>query len=276
MGAPQQNKRPTRRPHSALPGVVLAMLLAVGWPQPPLSAKADERLDAVEAKYNIPIVTSDVQPVVERIHASPCTGWELRRYAGLFAEEFSLYPPAVIRRAGIARVVICRDLALGEQRRAAIPHFGGSTLFLDAVRGIHIPIYLRRVLHHELFHMIDYRDDGDLYSDKEWEALNPKWFHYGHGGVSAQNDPMSSVLSDRYPGFLNSYSKTGVEEDKAEVFSNLMVEPAYVARRCQTDPVLRAKAAAIRRLLKRFCPDVDERFWVRVAAFRALPGMTLP
>jgi hypothetical protein len=244
--------------------------------QLPSPAKADVRLDAVKAKYKIPIVTTDVQPAIERIRANACTGREIRRYAGLFAEEFRLYPPAAIRRAGIARVVICKDLAFGGQRRGAIPNFSDSTLYLDAVRGMYIPTYLRKVLHHDLFHMIDYSDDGELYTDKEWEALNPKGFHYGHGGKSAQSDAMSSVLTSRDPGFLNSYSKTGVEEDKAEIFANLMVAPAYVARRCRTDPVLRAKVAAMKRLLARFCPEVDERFWLRVAAFRALPTMTLP
>jgi hypothetical protein len=79
---------------------------------------------------------------------------------------------------------------------------------------------------------------------------------------------MSSVLTDRWPGFLNSYSKTGVEEDKAEMYANLVVEPAYVERRAQTDAVVRAKVAAIKRLMVRFSPNADDHIWARAAALR--------
>jgi hypothetical protein len=232
------------------------------------SFEADAALAAFAQKYNIQIVTRDVQPTNNPIRATDCTAAELEHYAGLFAVEFGLYPPDVIRRAKLARVVLCKDLSYAGQARGAIPDFESNTLYLDAVRGSHSPTYVRKVIHHDFFHMIDYRDDGSLYADIEWESLNPAAFHYGNGGVNAQDNSLGSVLTDRDPGFLNSYSKSGVEEDKAEIFANLMVEPEYVERRCRSDRVVRAKVAALKRLLVRFSPDVDERFWGRAAALR--------
>ncbi|HET6326254.1 MAG TPA: hypothetical protein VFG04_16370 [Planctomycetaceae bacterium] len=259
---------PTRRRGFASSSLLMVILVAGGCSQSSAPVDATATLAALAKKYGIQIVTRDVQPADHRIHATPCTPGELGRYAGLFAEEFGLYPPDVIRRAQLERGVLCKDLSYGGQLRGAIPDFESKTLYLDAVRGDSNPTYQRKVIHHDFFHMIDYRDDGNLYTDKEWEKLNPAGFHYGTGGANSQDDPMSSVLTDRWPGFLNSYSKTGVEEDKAEMYANLVVEPAYVERRAQTDAVVRAKVAAIKRLMVRFSPDADDHFWARAAALR--------
>jgi hypothetical protein len=258
----------TCRRRFAAPSLWIVFLVASGCSQATSPIDAPASLSALAKKYNIQIVTRDVQLASDRIRATACTPEELNRYTDLFVKEFGVYPPDVIRRAQLERVVLCKDLSYGGQLRGAIPDFESKTLYLDAVRGFRNPTYVRKVIHHDFFHMIDYRDDGNLYADKEWEALNPAGFHYGTGGANAQDDPMSSVLTDRTPGFLNSYSKTGVEEDKAETFANLVVEPAYVERRAQTDRVVRAKVAAIKRLLTRFDPKADDEFWIRAAALR--------
>jgi hypothetical protein len=247
---------------------LLSLLVASGCSRAPSTDAANPELAALAAKDNIQIATRNVQPRDSRIHAAACDADDLARYESLFAEEFGLYPADVIRRAGLERVVLCKELSYSGQARGAIPDFGSNTLYLDAMRGAWDPTYLRKVIHHDFFHMIDYRDDGSLYSDKDWESLNLHSFHYSNGGANAQGDSQSSVLTDRYPGFLNSYSKTGVEEDKAEVFANLMVEPNYVERRIRTDSVLRAKVAAIKRMMLQFSPDADDHFWTRVRAVR--------
>jgi hypothetical protein len=259
---------PTAHRRWALTGLIMMSLVAGGCSRSPGPIEGTASLAALAREYNIRVVTRDVQPADNQIRAKACRADELDRYESLFAEEFGLYPPDVIRRVQLASVVFCKDLAYDGQLRGAIPDFESNTLYLDAVRGARSPSYLRKVIHHDFFHMIDYRDDGNLYIDKEWESLNPAGFHYGTGGANAQNDSLSSVLTDRYPGFLNSYSRTGVEEDKAEIFANLIVEPASVERRCQSDAVLRSKVAALKRLLVRFSPDADERFWARTAASR--------
>src|SRR5204863_9871526 len=71
----------------------------------------------------------------------------------------------------------------------------------------------------------------------------------------------STEHSGKYPGFLNHFSTFGVNEDKAEVFANLIVDSAYVERRATKDPVLRAKVQRMRELLAEFCPAVNDEFW---------------
>src|SRR5262249_29502615 len=128
-------------------------------------------------------------------------------------------------------------------------------------RGRGSDLYVREVIHHEFYHIIDYRDDGKLYQDDSWAKLNPPDFKYGTGGKNAQNDPTVSLSSDKYPGFLNRYATTGVEEDKAEIFSHLMAEPQMVLDRAAKDMVLQSKVDRMKELMSIFCPAMDKKYW---------------
>jgi hypothetical protein len=84
--------------------------------------------------------------------------------------------------------------------------------------------------------------------------LNPAGFKYGDGGWSARDLPWTGILTDQYPGFLNHYSTTGVEEDKAEVFANLIMNEEFVKWRARCDPIVRLKVDVLKERLARFCP----------------------
>jgi len=189
----------------------------------------------------------------------------MQRYAGLFVHEFRLYPPELIRRTQLKRVVFCEKLSFDGQTRNAVPDFEHDTLYLDVSRGGYSRDYLREVIHHEFFHIIDYRDDGQLYTDDAWSALNPPGFKYGNGGKAAQGVATMGVLTDKFPGFLDEYATTAVEEDKAEVFAHMVIDPDYVANRDKTDPVLTAKTKRMKELLVKFCPEMGPIFWKVVA-----------
>jgi hypothetical protein len=221
-------------------------------------------LDDLAATYNIEIVTSQINfPVAltyGNIDGRAAEAKELDSYVGLFVQEFRIYPRSLVTNTMLKRVVLCKDLSYAGQRRNAVPDFEHDSLYLEVARGSYDHTYLRKVIHHEFFHIIDYRDDGSLYRDDRWTALNVPGFSYGTGGQNAQGIATSSVLTDQYPGFLDYYATTGVEEDKAEVFANLIVDPAYVESRTKTDPILRAKVQMMWELLRRFCPDMNDSF----------------
>ncbi len=199
------------------------------------------------------------------IHGQPLSEKSLVAYAPILTRELRIYPPAIIKASGLKRIVLCSDLSFAGQRRNAIPDFGFDTLYLDAVRGLENTTYMRKVIHHEFFHLIDYKEDGKVYEDPRWSKLNAEDFRYGDGGRNAQTNPNTSVFSEQYPGFLNHYSTTGVEEDKAELFANLIVEPQYVARRCAKDPILQAKKTRLFAELEQFCSAMDAAFWRRIS-----------
>jgi hypothetical protein len=235
----------------------------------PAAASVLKAFDQIARRDGIEIVVDPRFPVAAtygKIAGSAAAADEIEGYAKLFVREFSLYPPSLIKQSKLKRIVICKDLEFDGQLRGAIPDFEHDTLYLDVLRGGYDRLYLCRVLHHEFFHIIDYRDDGDVYEDKAWAALNRPGFHYGTGGKNAQLVADASELTDKFPGFLDYYSTTGVEEDKAEIFANLIVESDYVARRAKTDAVLRAKVRLLEKLLRQFCSEIDPAFWAKAAA----------
>ena len=232
------------------------------------SADALGELNKIATAYKIEIVTAAPRFPVKtwhgKIDGKSADRKTLENYAGLFAPEFTLYPPDLVKRSQLKRVVLCKDLSFAGQRRNAIPDYEHDTLYLDVSRGTYSKTYLRKVIHHEFFHIIDYRDDGSVYQDKRWTVLNPAKFKYGSGGRTVQDLQNTSSLTDKFPGFLNHYSTTAVEEDKAVVFANLIVNPAYVEDRVKKDFVLKAKVERMRDLLVTFCPDMKEEFWEAV------------
>ncbi len=223
------------------------------------------QLEKVADAYKIEIVAAEPTFPVKTTHGpidgKKLTGPELQNYTGIFISEFTLYPRELIQQSRLQRVVICTDLSFDGQRRNAIPDFEHDTLYLEACRGAENRPYLRKVIHHEFFHIIDYRDDGSVYRDERWAELNPDTFRYGTGGRAVQDKSDTSLLTDKYPGFLNHYSTTGVEEDKAEMFANLIVDPDYVESRADADRVIHAKVERMRELLARFCPELNDKFW---------------
>jgi hypothetical protein len=236
--------------------------------QKEVSVDALSELEMIAKNYKIEVVPADTFFPVKTTHGTidgknPGKK-ELRDYISLFALEFNLYPTDLVQRSRLKRVVLCSGLSFADQRRNAIPDYEHDTLYLDISRGTYSKIYLQKVIHHEYFHIIDYRDDGLVYKDERWEALNPAKFKYGSGGRAAQDLQQTSVLTDKFPGFLNHYSTTAVEEDKAEVFANLMVDFKYVQNRAKKDRVLGTKVDRMKELLAKFCPEMNDKFWEKV------------
>ncbi len=221
----------------------------------------------LERTFSISVIQSGEPFPVATYHGA-VTGTDAapedrERYVPLLVSEFSLYPSELVRRTGLRRLVLCTGLSFAGQRRNAVPDFEHHTLYLEVARGAYSTFYMRTVIHHEYFHMVDYLDDGHLYDDTAWERLNRAGFRYGAGGKHAQDDNTVSLLIET-PGFLTRYAMAGVEEDKAELFAHLMVHPAAVEERARRDTVVAAKVRQMKALLARFCSRVDAAFWKRV------------
>lgn len=222
-------------------------------------AGIDAQLRELAKKYRVEMIHEaprfPVQLADGQIRGRAAGSERLAAYVPTFAKEFARYPVEFVKRSSLRRVVFCEELAWDDQLRAALPDFANHTLYLDVSRGAERDGYQRRVLHHEFFHMVDEVDDGLLYRDDRWSAANPEGFRYGAGGHTAQTTAGTGTLSDNHPGFFDHYSTTGVEEDKAEIFAYLFVDPAELSRRAATDAVLRAKVELMKRLLGEFCPE---------------------
>jgi hypothetical protein len=241
---------------------------AVGCAQSKAKETSFPELEKIAKTYQIEMVAIDAKFPVKTTHGKidgqNADREEIQSYINLFVPEFSLYPKDLIKRTKLKRIVLCRKLSFAGQLRGGIPDYEHDTLYLDVKCGDYSKPYQRTAIHHEVFHLLDYQDDGNVYQDERWGSLNPADFKYGGGGKLAQDNPDSGVLTEKYPGFLNHYSTMGVEEDKAEVFANLIVDLAYVEKRIKKEAVLRAKVKRMKELLTEFCPEMNERFWEKV------------
>lgn len=231
--------------------------------KPRYLGEVERDLAAISRKYQIEVMVANsgtkVYEACGLISGKPVGITELREYAPLFMAEFNLYPSDLLHRVGLKRVVLCKELRLNGQPRSAIPHFDRCILYLDTNPGEFYAINLREVIHHDFYHMIDFAQCG--LRDDVWKSLNPAGFKYGTGGAGALCIPTTGWLTRKYPGFLNHYSTTAVEEDKAEIFAKLMVIPNYVERRAAADKVLRTKIKRLKDSLQGFCPKADDSLW---------------
>jgi hypothetical protein len=196
---------------------------------------------------------------VQRPHAN-----ELWAYLPLLAGELEIYPSEALKRCNLREVIVCDRLMLDGKARMATYDVDLGRLYLVALGERERREYARHAIHHELFHMIDYRDDGHWDTDPAWEGLNAPGFKYGAGGQSMQDDPSAGLPDYSVAGFLNAYSRSDVAEDKAEIFAHLMTRPRVLEARAATDAILSAKQCEMSRLLERFCPGFDKEFWKRL------------
>lgn len=187
----------------------------------------------------------------------------LDRYLPIVDEALRRYPVGFLRRAGVRRVVVGWRVRVQGQPRAAVPEFDRGWLWLDAEVGGRLPAYGRRALHHDLFHMVDRAMAPDAQGrDPAWAALNAPGFRYGNGGWWMRGKGVGDLRTD-LPGFLTAYATAAVEEDKAETFSHLLCDSAFVAERAAADPVLRAKVARLKASLAAFAPEIGAAWWPR-------------
>ena len=235
------------------------------WKAPATPIVSDQPLErTIEQKYGVRLVLGDHKYPIATSHgliqATDVNRVDLDRYRKILDEEFLVYPEEFVRRSRLKRIVLCRGLSFNGQNRSAVPDLEHDTLYLDVVAGEHKPEYQRRAIHHDFFHIVDFQDDGQLYTDEQWAKLNSPTFRYGSGGVRMQDDARSGLPWDQ-PGFLNKYSTSGVEEDKAEIFTYMITCYSIVEERAMTDKLIRKKMAAMKALLAKFSPDMNDDFW---------------
>jgi len=171
--------------------------------------------------------------------------------------ELARYEERFIAATRLKRVLFCEGLREGDIRVPSLPNYERSLLLdpdTDAT-------FLRRLVHHEVFHFADYADDGELGRDAAWERLNDGWFSYGFGGRFLRDGDASQFAEDR-AGFVSKYATSALEEDKAEVFSFMMTEPRRLRQLAARDAIVAGKIAAVERQLFKLSDSLKPRFWI--------------
>lgn len=269
-----------------------------------LSPESLEIVDRLNAYYGI-AVTLPGEPIeicfvhdqyLTLVGGQPATAETADSYLALFSREFGLYPRSLVRQMSFKRVVLCGELFRSQKpnpratKRSAswiewdtaplyftrepaggLPDVANGLLYLPIEGWNDDPGDARQTIHHEFYHCIQWRQFG-VKSDPEWESINSRDFVYGPGGIGAIYDPDSDFwikpAEEWGHGFLNQYSMSAPEEDQAELFAHLVIEPARVEARLAVDDILRRKVQRLKATLRQFCRDMDDRFWQRVSESR--------
>ena len=167
----------------------------------------------------------------EAIRGTPPSREQVKSALPILLKCIQVYPEAFIRRLAIQKIVLSSPLFVGDTDVGGCPDRHGN-LFLDlSIDHKHLPI----PFHHELFHVVDLRDD-ESFLDENWSDLNEEGFEY----CTPSNGTFDFEIlnpSDR-PGFLTEYSTWSVYEDKAMFFQFMVLNYEHVEERAFDDPVI--------------------------------------
>jgi hypothetical protein len=197
------------------------------------------------------------------------------KFLEIILPDINIYPVDFVKKSRLKAIAIVKNIAVQGQRRYAMPDGYGNadncitsdkTLYLDISYLYSGAVYLRSAMHHEYYHLIEANFNGDFYyKDPKWAALNKSGTTYGSGGSDFIKNSKSSVEHPA-PGFLSSYSMSGVEEDKANVFAALMCRDKYkiVLKYIKEDEILKAKFDYMKSFLKSLSLGFTDEYFDKI------------
>jgi hypothetical protein len=155
--------------------------------------------------------------------------------AGPVSSGIARLPYTTVRAMGLSYVILCGGAKSYNRGIGGIPVPPLDLLMLDVGLGVR-GTYLESAVLHELYHMAEMRIDALV--DGDWEQ---QFTGYANGYTP---DLLGKArIGSGSAGFLNAYSQTYPYEDRAELFSQLLVNPDGVLAhlRATNDAVLRRK-----------------------------------
>ena len=175
--------------------------------------------------------------VDNNINCFSSTKKDLEKKYLIIEKNLSRYPKDFLKKINLKYIVLCEDLSISGIGTAGIPDNVMKTLIVDIKFN---KKYFERVLHHEVFHIINdsYRE---IFNEKIWSSFNPLGFNYAECSTCTKKIGLDTYLKTN--GFLTEYSRSTASEDMAEVFSHLM----YGNLPSEIDPILKKKIEFIKK-----------------------------
>ena len=153
----------------------------------------------------------------------------------IIKKNLNSYSPSFLKKNNIRYLVMCENLFISNINTGGIPDTKKRTLIIDINFN---PKYFERMIHHEIFHMIQ-KSNSKYFDEEKWVSLNTEDFEYAK--CSTCSDRLNLDLYKNTEGFLTEYSKSIPSEDMAEVFSFLMTDKAKVEVKSDDDMILKNK-----------------------------------
>ncbi len=165
----------------------------------------------------------------------------------IIEKNINRYKSKFLKRIDLKYIVFCEGLFVSNINTGGIPDNKHKTLILDINFN---EKYFKRMIHHEIFHMIQ-NSHKDIFNDKKFSLFNNSDFKYTE--CSTCSDRLNLDLYESTNGFLTEYSKSIPSEDMAEIFSFLMVDKNLVFK---NDEILKKKI----NFIKSGIYEIDKNF----------------
>ena len=164
----------------------------------------------------------------------------------IISSNLKRYPKEFLRKINLKYIVMCENLSISGINTAGIPDHVMKTLIIDLRFN---EKYFKRVIHHELFHIIN---DGykELFDEDKWKKFNKPNFEYADCSTCSKKLGLDTYENTN--GFFTEYSKTIPSEDMAEVYSHLITGNYEIS----DDKILNKKIKFIKDKLK----EIDNTF----------------
>ena len=236
-------------------------LLVLASCRPVRSASAPvDAIAIIEREFGVAVVSSDVATLLEQpgrgVSGVDPDSSALLEYSRFLVKELREYPRDAFACAGIRKIILATPLLVRMEPRAAVPLPDIDALVLNPSPVFAREDYLARVFHHEFYHMLDGPRSARVLNEAAWREVNPAEFSYGRGGGTAYTS-LGDFFSIRSPtdGFITAYAMTAIEEDRAEVFSTLILMPKEVQALASQDRRLQLKIDLLKQHLRAMCPS---------------------
>ena len=161
-------------------------------------------------------------------------------------KNLSRYSYGYLKKINLKYIVLCEDLSISGINTAGIPNNIMKTLILDIKFN---ESYFERVIHHEVFHIIN-DQYKELFNEDEWISFNNFEFQYAE--CSTCTEKLGLETYNKTSGFFTEYSKSTASEDMAEVYSHLIfLSPKKIRQIGSLDPILNNKILYIKDKIKK-------------------------
>ncbi|MEK7472287.1 MAG: hypothetical protein AAB624_03525, partial [Patescibacteria group bacterium] len=189
----------------------------------------------------------------------------------LLYSEWGKYPSGFLSKVGLKKVAIVGKIMNGSYEVAAMPRAEDQdVVYYSSLFGA--DTYMKRVAHHELDHLIEYNAHGTYYyNDASYKACNSPTFQYSSSGIDAYTgEGINSYSLHPYEGLIDGYSTYGIEEDKAQIYTELFANIGFLNGLTDTDSYLACKKNVYLAFLQSFNPSITEEYLKQLPAVPVL------
>ena len=119
----------------------------------------------------------------------------------IIEKNLNRYSKDFLKKINLKYIVLCEDLSISGIGTAGIPDNIMKTLIVDIKFN---EKYFERVLHHEVFHIINdtYKE---IFDEKIWSNFNPKEFNYAECSTCTKKVDLNT--NPKPNGFITEYSQ---------------------------------------------------------------------